>query len=968
MQEECYVLLHWNSISSHTAQQHRQSPILHPALRKIDKKKEQGAVAVVPAIHPHPPSVFRSNSAPACTAEPSSDHTNQQNRTCPARLHSMNGTSAGDKANTISGLKSRHHQDSHYQQQQPNQQQKSHLRNGHIFRQADSERLAFSRLSTGTSTYSTHWTSACGSDGSTTLSEYRPSIHVPVLDLTAITLDDGENDTNSNIKSKGLTQHEQFKDPILSTEAPRKHVMVEEKFGIKKQHKSPFVFPCEKSLADFDVVRTTTSHVVYEDPASTSPFGQKGWSLSTENMSTLESSKQEPPQKYQHHQSPTMQKHLRNQELPQERDSLDPWEAQKVIHFSLANPKLGKYILDEESPSPAGQSHISLEEPQRTRESMVESKGINEKEGSMNSPRNEGFVRRASDAAHNMQEIVDVVVVDGHLQVDIDEKEHRGEENDDVVQDLKLENIIPEPAKGKTKARVTFSFNHEIQSCRSLKRYTPIKMDIKPLQGVLKKRPEPTKVFDSNENDRSEGSKETYFNDSNTVFRKSSKPQFVDQGGIRVKHLHTTNFDISREAGKRGATIPSTICMSEKPPIPVSRRLALAAAENTALGLNTNNSNSNNLTFAGGLTYICSNAQGRAAYFRPSDVAARASDLPNSHNNHMKVKSRSTDDINVADAGRFFSAAPTYHIHNRQQAPNRKATNHGPTISSPYTLRRSISTDQGFATSGSGGGVGSTDSGSNKPTKPRVAFGSFIVPKETTPRLKKAQIKYQEVENANRPTLGNGGTYIHTHTRRTSPYSAPTQVLYERSASTSGPPGFRRPYTAKVSKTTRSQQVSTRTYNKDSSNLPQRHSAPSSYSAVRDRAWRASVARQRISIDNSPSQGGDVGGKDQLNHQSSASSGNVGGGGGGGGSASSFLPSSRTRSQQASSDSQVPLVGKSSGAAQILTTKPNTGVERLAVRSLSRPDLSALNMLANRDRGSSQTRFLATLNKIQKKE
>ncbi|GFR71352.1 hypothetical protein ElyMa_003810400 [Elysia marginata] len=941
MQEECYVLVHCNSSLPDPVQQHRFSPIVHPALRKPKAPKDGRTVTVT---HNHPSSIIRSNSAPVSE----SGHIIHQVQANTVGFRRMNSSSGGEREKTTAGVNSQHQKAREYHQhpqQQHSQLQHKHPLNGHIFRHAQAERFAYPGFSCAGSTYNTNWTHPCGGSGTNSLSEFRPSVHIPALDLTAITLDDREHDTKSNVKDEHNSSDKEYIEKHKSSHLKKVHLMAEEKFTNKKHQKSPFVFPCEKSLADFDGVRTIPSHVVYEDPASTSPFAQRGRSLFFEEPPVPEVNKQQPQQRQPHHQPHNMSKHTKHQEPQQGRIAVEAADTEKIIHFSLTNSKMGQYVLDEDCPSP--KSPGSLKEPQRTRESLV-----NDNAPCVDSPKNEGFVRRASDSAHNVQEIIDVVVVDGHLHVDLDEKEYRGQERDTVVQDLKLENLSTEVSKEKPKPRVTFSFDHEVQSCRSLKRYTPVKMDIKPLQGVLKKRTEPTQVFDSNDGDRFEGSKQNYFNDSNAVFRKSSKPEVANQGGIRVKHLHTTNFDISREVGKRGTNIPSTMQMAEKPPIPVSRRVALAAAESAITDMNNSKhgNNNNNLLFTGGLTYICSNAQGRVAYFRPSDVTSGAGDMGNSHNN-LKVKSRSTEDINRGDAGRFFSTAPAYNNQSRSAA-NRKPGNRGPAISSPYTLRRSVSTEHGFSAAGSR----SAEVGNNKPAKPRVAFGSFIVPKETTPRVKKAQVKYQEVETAVRPTLSSNGTYVHTHTRRTSPYSAPTQVLYDRSGSSSGPPGFRRQYTAQVSKQTRTQQSGgARVYNKESPSLAQRHSAPSSFSSVKDRAWRATVARQRISIDNSPGQGTDSAVKDQQGHTPGADGGNAAGTG--------FLLPSKIRPQQTSSAMRV-----SPGAAQPSTGKLASGVERLAVRTLSRPDLSALNMLANRDKGVSQTRFLATLNKTQNRE
>ena len=962
MQEECYVLVHCNSSSAQSAQQQQFVPILHPALRKLKEPQDEQSKCTSPTVNlynTHPPSLLRSNSAPGGQTEHIRNHSEHQDRLSTLEYHRMNSSSGGDKENQPASLNSRPNHAHHYPHH--NQHQQNHHHNSHVFRNAQADRFTYPGFSTAGSTYNTYWTHPHGNGGPRNVPEARLSVHIPALDLTAITLDDSENDNNSSSNNKILKAFEEkgtSSQPNNNCNSTNKgNAMAEEKNGNKK-HKSPFVFPREKSLADFDGMRTNPPHAVYEDPASTGPFVQIGRSFANEDMPNPEHNKQQPQPKPQHNQT-HIQKNLKQQEPQQGRATVDAKDNQKVIHFSLVNPKLGKYILDDECPpSPTSESPRNLKEPQRTRESLAESAKMSENSACLTSPQNQGFVRRASDTSHNTQEIIDVVVVDGHLHVDLDDKENHEEESDSVVPDLNLENATPEPSKEKPKPRVTFSFDHEIQSCRSLKRYTPVKMDIKPLQGVLKKRPEPTQVLDAGANDCLEGSKQTYFNDSNAVFRKSSKPEAPDQGGIRVKHLHTTNFDISREAGKRGTSIPSTMQIAEKPPIPVSRRVALAAAENAAMGLNNNrnSNNNNNLLFTGGLTYICSNAKGRVAYFRPSDVTSRSGDTANSNNNNIKVKSRSTEDINGGDAGRFFSTTSTYNGQARSAA-NRKAGNRGPAMSSPYTLRRSVSTDHGFAAPGSrGGGV---EVGGTKPVKPRVAFGSFIVPKETTPRVKKAQVKYQEVETVARPALGNGGTYIHSHTRRTSPYSAPTQVLYDRSSSTSGPTGFRRPYTAQVSKATHAQHTGgARGYNKDSASLAQRHSAPSSFSSVKDRAWRASVARQRISIDSSPSQG-DAG---ALDRPSPASSGGAVGPCGNG-----FLLPSKMRPQHASSGIQVQQ-GKSNGTVQSSSGKLNHGAERLAVRTLSRPDLSALNMLANRDKGVSQTRFLATLSKTQNKE
>ncbi|GFN80169.1 hypothetical protein PoB_000667500 [Plakobranchus ocellatus] len=966
MKEESYVLIHSHSSLTQSVDEGRRTSVVHPALRTLQGRNLPQRIDVQ-----HPP-ILRSNSAPSVDSSP--DQSSWEKHRIVLGCRRMNSNSGGDKG-SLEANYSHHHVAN---------QKHNHHRNNNAFDRSQPSRFAYPGFSTAGFTYNTYWTPNNGTE-TCSMREFRPSVHIPALDLTAITLDDGEDDKNNGkIKAPKECECKDTAQLNNGLNGDKKLTMADEKPGNKKQ-KASFVFPYEKSLADFDGVRKAPSHLVYEDPASTSPYAQGIRSFCADEMSPTGNDKQEQSQQLsKSQQMPHAQPHKTSklQEPPQTRtDSKD----QKVIHFSLANTKIERYMVDDEpAPSPSILSSNDMKEPQRTRESMVEDIKARESEAHDSNPIvNEGFGRRASDSHHNVQEILDVVVVDGHLNTGLEEKEVRGEDSDTVLQDLKLEDVVPEPSKEKPKPRVTFSFENEVQSSRSLKRYTPVKMDIKPLQGVLKKRPEPTQVMDTDHSQRFEASKQTFFKDSNAVFRTNSKTEGIDQSGIRVKHLHTTNFDLTKEAGKRGVAIPSTMLKTEKPPIPVSRRVALAAAENAALGITSNcnnstntnrgNNNNSNLLFTGGLTYICSNANGRVAYFRPADVGSRTSDTTSNPN--IKIKSRSTEDINGADSCvNFYSGKPNYNNQSRPGA-NRKTGNRATSISSPYMLRRSVSTEHTFAVSRPrGGGNGGVEAGGVKTVKPRVAFGSFIVPKETTPRVKKAQIKYQEVETGPRASIGNSGTYIHSHTRRTSPYSAPTQVLYDRSATAGGSAGFRRPYTAQLAKASRMQQApGLRTYTKDNQShqqLAQRHSAPSTFNSSKSRMWRTTAAKPRISIDSSPSQA-DSGAQDQLNRSNfpediaqctnttvgtaniAASNGN-------------FLLPNKLHHLPVTDNRQLMPNGKQgtgTGAMQTSQGKSTSGTERLASRTLSRPDLSALNMLANRDKGVSQTRFLASLSK-----
>ena len=301
--------------------------------------------------------------------------------------------------------------------------------------------------------------------------------------------------------------------------------------------------------------------------------------------------------------------------------------------------------------------------------------------------------------------------------------------------------------------------------------------------------------------------RQDYFSDNNAAFRSPKQPEspvYVEQG-IPVKHINNTGTDIAMEA--RRAKVSIVGASPEKTNLPFgSTRITLPSAEKSALGSNMKI----HLAYANP-----SNGRGRVPYVRSVDDQ-RSFDS-------VKSRSRSADDLNKKQDQRFMV--------NGQRSQ----------------IRRAMSSDQSLA---SGGGS------KGRPGKPRIAFGSFILPKESTPRLNNTQLKFHEIKST--PPMGS---YVHTHTRR-SPYAAPATVLFQEDHKAfAGSSSIRRPYTATHHQQQQQLQLQHKEQQQQHPNqvvtgkqLAQRHSAPSSYSHARDRAWRAS--RQTLSIDQSPSRAG----------------------------------------------------------------------------------------------------------------
>lgn len=807
-------------------------------------------------------------------------------------------------------------------------------------------------------------------------------VWIPSLDLAELTGDDGkETDSGGRNRGKNYNHHcrEVGNNVCGKGAGNEKKEYGNETFFVRKQ-KPSFVFPNEHSLANLEIVKDKytqnqipTFKQTDDDTNITSVDSYRTHSNINKGMNNQQPVPL-PGRRKCYNLENKISFSLKDENAAERYMRFDNGDLEYIKQHHADTDKYNNNDNDDTNPSNFEEPRINRDIEKSERQYPHHSKFTNRpspRSKDMAKERREKQKGSTIDYEENVHTIVvprvteeEVVIIDGHFNTGIETNlQINNNEEETLIEAVFDENntgLDYEQSKlEKPKQRVTFSFDENLTPNGSIKRYTPLKGNINiQIQGVLKKRPSQTQetashsVVSKSSNDMSMNEKYMDSKEHDEHIKLSRSSYHLDpkvgnnrtaiEQGIQVKYIHTTNIDLEQKQS-RMTTGNGT---QHKPPVnPSSTRITLSmAAEKSIPG-----TGSGRRIHSKSQAYSSSaHTRSRMAYFRPSEVGSRSA---GSISSAPHGRSKSSEDVR-------YQEQRSSHKNVIQQSENQGKLSSRSRANLPFTLRRCASSDHDLLFSNTFHSI------KQKPPRPKIAFGSFILPREPTAanQVRQNQIHFQDV---NRSSGNIQGGYIHTHTRR-SPYAVPNQlhvkdaekseVLPRRQISSQQVRNFSQPLSSSPS-------VSAMTAKTASPH--HRHSVPSSHSG-HSRERSGTQPHTRLSINTSPSRtSSNVKVKSQGSSSSNAPTPNttvaviktnmttV----------SPNLKPTQTSSEPRSNKTSTYIMRSASGPPTPLVTNHHSVQRKHVAIDLenNRPNLATMNMMSRRDKGASHYRFVTKL-------